>query len=63
VTRENQGKIEALNESKKRIKVQCEELKYSGVGGGQHRKMVDSYEDQLANSATRLGLMLKLFYS
>jgi hypothetical protein len=26
----------------------------SGVGGGQHRKMVDSYEDQLSNSATRL---------
>jgi hypothetical protein len=25
-----------------------------GVGGGQHRKMVDSYEDQLSNSATRL---------
>ncbi len=54
VTRENQGKIEALNELRKKIKSHCEELKYSGVGGGQHRKMVDSYEDQLANSATRL---------
>lgn len=54
VTRENQGKIEALNELRKKIKLNCEELKYSGVGGGQHRKIVDSYEDQLANSATRL---------
>lgn len=54
VTKENQAKIEALTDEKKRIKIQCEELKYSGVGGGQHRKMVDSYEDQLANSATRL---------
>lgn len=54
VTKENQQKIEALTDEKKRIKIQCEELKYSGVGGGQHRKMVDSYEDQLANSATRL---------
>ncbi len=25
-----------------------------GVGGGQHRKMVDSYEDQLSNASTRL---------
>lgn len=54
VTRENASKIEALNEMKKKIKAHCEELKYSGVGGGQHRKMVDSYEDQLANSSTRL---------
>ena len=58
VTRENQAKIEALNELKKRTKQQCEELKYSGVGGGQHRKMVDSYEEQLANSGTRLGITL-----
>ena len=54
VTRENQAKMEALNEMKKKIKIHCEELKYSGVGGGQHRKMVDSYEDQLSNASTRL---------
>ncbi|KAJ1422152.1 hypothetical protein B484DRAFT_332450 [Ochromonadaceae sp. CCMP2298] len=54
VTRENQGKIEALSQLRKQIKAHCEEIKYSGVGGGQHRKMVDSFEDQLANSATRL---------
>ena len=62
VTRENQAKIEALNELKKRTKQQCEELKYSGVGGGQHRKMVDSYEEQLANSATRLGTAVQHIY-
>lgn len=54
VTRENQGKIEALNQLRKQIKTHCEDIKYSGVGGGQHRKMVDSFEDQLSNSATRL---------
>lgn len=54
VTRENQAKMETLAEQKKKIKAHCEELKYSAVGGGQHRKMVDSYEDQLAVAATRL---------
>lgn len=54
VTRENQTKIEALTEAKRKAKAQVEELKYSGVGGGQHRKMVDSYETQLANASTRL---------
>lgn len=54
VTRENQGKIEALNQLRRQIKSHCEEIKYSGVGGGQHRKMVDSFEDQLSNSSTRL---------
>jgi hypothetical protein len=54
VTKENQLKIETLNQMKKKIKSHVEELKYSGIGGGQHRKMVDSYEDQLANASTRL---------
>jgi coiled-coil domain-containing protein 151 len=54
VTRENQAKMEALQEMKKKIKMHCEELKYSGVGGGQHRKMVDSYEDQLSSASQRL---------
>jgi hypothetical protein len=54
VTKENQIKIESLNTLKKKIKSHVEELKYSGIGGGQHRKMVDSYEDQLANASTRL---------
>lgn len=31
-----------------------EEVKYSGMGGGHRRKMVDDHEDQLANSSTRL---------
>jgi coiled-coil domain-containing protein 151 len=54
VTRENQSKIEALNQLRKQIKAHCEEIKYSGMGGGQHRKLVDSFEDQLSNSSTRL---------
>ena len=50
VTRENQSKMETLQDVKKKIKLHCEELKYNAVGGGQHRKMVDSYEDQLSTA-------------
>lgn len=54
LTRENQSKIESLNEQKRKLKVRVEEIKYSGVGGGHRRKMVDDHEDQLANSSARL---------
>jgi coiled-coil domain-containing protein 151 len=54
LTRENASKIETLNEQKRRLKARVEEIKYSGVGGGHRRKMVDDHEDQLANSAARL---------
>jgi hypothetical protein len=54
LTRENQSKIESLNELKRKVKARVEELKYSGVGGGHRRKLVDDFEDQLANSGARL---------
>lgn len=54
LTKENQQKIEALNEQKTRIKVHVEEIKYSGPGGGHRRKMVDDHEEQLATAAARL---------
>ena len=54
LTKENQQKIEALNEQKSRIKVHVEEIKYSGPGGGHRRKMVDDHEEQLAAAAARL---------
>ena len=54
LTRENQGKIEALSELRRKVKLQFEEVKYSGAGGGHRRKMVDDHEDQLANSGARL---------
>ena len=54
LTRENQSKIEALNEQRRKIKARVEEVKYSGVGGGHRRKMVDDHEDQLANASARL---------
>ena len=54
LTRENQGKIEALNELRRKTKMSVEEVKYSGVGGGHRRKTVDDHEDQLATSGTRL---------
>lgn len=54
LTRENQSKIEHLNDNKRKLKAKVEEIKYSGVGGGHRRKMVDDHEDQLANSSARL---------
>ena len=54
LTRENQSKIETLNDTKRKLKAKVEEIKYSGVGGGHRRKMVDDHEDQLANSSARL---------
>jgi len=54
LTRENQGKIEALNELRRKVKLAVEEVKYSGVGGGHRRKTVDDHEDQLATAGARL---------
>jgi hypothetical protein len=49
-----QAKIEALNDLRRQIKTKVDEVKYSGVGGGHRRKLVDDHEEQLANSAGRL---------
>lgn len=54
VTSENQKELEKLTELKKILKAQCEELKYSGINNGQHRKMMDNYEDQLTNASINL---------
>lgn len=32
-----------------KLKVHVEEIKYSGVGGGHRRKMIDDHEEQVAN--------------
>ena len=54
LTRENQIKIESLNEDRRRLKNKVEEMKYSGVSGGARRKLVDDHEDQLSSSVGRL---------
>ena len=54
LTKENQAKIEQLNEQKSKMKAKVEEIKYSGPGGGHRRKMVDDHEEQLTSSMTRL---------
>merc|ERR1719164_373525 len=54
LTKENQAKVEHLNETKTALKARVEEIKYSGPGGGHRRKMVDDHEEQLTSSATRL---------
>lgn len=54
LTRENQIKIETLNEDRRRLKNKVEEMKYSGVSGGARRKLVDDQEDQLSSTLGRL---------
>lgn len=54
LTKENQVKIEGLYEQKRKLKIRVEEAKYTGLGGGHKRKMVDDQEDQLANCTARL---------
>jgi hypothetical protein len=54
LTRENQGKIEAMSELRRKLKIRVEEVKYSGVGGGHRRKMIDDHEDQLSTYTARL---------
>ena len=54
LTKENQTKIEQLNEAKGGMKTKVEEIKYSGPGGGHRRKLVDDHEEQLTSSTTRL---------
>jgi len=54
LTRENQTKIELLNEEKAALKARVEEIKYSGPGGGHRRKMVDDHEENLSSSAAKL---------
>ena len=54
LTKENQTKIEQLNEVKNALKAKVEEVKYSGPGGGHRRKLVDDHEEQLTSSTTRL---------
>ena len=54
LTKENQAKVEALNDKKAALKARVEEMKYSGPGGGHRRKMVDDHEEQLTSSSARL---------
>lgn len=54
LTRENQAKIEVMNDKRKRMKTVVEELKYSGKREGSRRKLVDEQEDQLATTGARL---------
>lgn len=54
LTRENQMKLETLNDERRRLKTKVEEMKYSGVSGGARRKLVDDQEDQLSASVARL---------
>ena len=47
LTKENQSRIEQMSREYEAFKSKVEELKYSGPGGGQRRKMVDDHEENL----------------
>merc|ERR1719473_83306 len=54
LTKENQAKVDALNEQKAQLKARVEEIKYAGPGCGHRPKMVDDHEEQLTSSGARL---------
>lgn len=54
LTKENQSRIEQMSREYEAFKSKVEELKYSGPGGGQRRKMVDDHEENLGASSTKL---------
>jgi coiled-coil domain-containing protein 151 len=54
LTKGNQSNIEKMSREYETFKLRVEELKYSGPGGGQRRKMVDDHEENLGASTTKL---------
>jgi len=54
LTKENQQRMESLNEESGSLKSKLDNLKFSGLPGGHRRKLVDDQEDQLVTSNARL---------
>jgi len=53
LTRENQNRIEMLNEERRRLKAQVEELKFSSSGNIGRRQVVDDFELHLTEAANK----------
>merc|ERR1712072_593119 len=53
LTRENQNRIETLNEERRRLKAQVEELKFSSNGNIGRRQVVDDFETHLTEAANK----------
>ena len=53
LTKEAQSRIDTLNEEKEAARAKLEELKYSGAGGSGSRRIVDEYEQQLSEGASK----------
>ena len=54
LTKENQKRMELLNDQSVQVKTNLDSLKFSGAPGGHRRKLVDDQEDQLVTSVARL---------
>jgi len=54
LTKENQARMELLNDHSTTIKRSLDNLKFGGMPGGHRRKLVDDQEDQLVTVTARL---------
>eukprot|EP00743_Colponemidia_sp_Colp-15_P001495 GILK01001635.1.p1 GENE.GILK01001635.1~~GILK01001635.1.p1 ORF type:complete len:555 (-),score=144.99 GILK01001635.1:170-1834(-) len=53
LTKENQGRIEMLNDEKLSLKARVEEIKYSGSGNMGRRQIVDDFEAHLTEATNK----------
>jgi len=50
LTKENQAKLQALQDQAAEMKKKVEEMKYSNSGGGHRRKLIDDQEEQVSDN-------------
>merc|ERR1719281_568891 len=53
LTRENQARLEQLNEERRRLRLQVEELKFSSGGNVGRRQVIDDFETHLAEATEK----------
>ena len=54
LTKENQARIEAITETRELLNKTVEEVKYSSIGGGHRRKLVDDKEEGVSTATNVL---------
>lgn len=54
LTTDNQAKIDRLNEDRRRLKLEVDDLKFSSGGTGKGRQAIDTYEHQLTEASEKL---------
>lgn len=54
LTKNNQATIDKLTEEKRKLRLQCEELKFANGGGGGRRQAIDDFENHLGEATEKL---------